>query len=116
MRCQPSTELYYFKEQYDHSSSDFASLSHLLPQEKAHLGVHSPTEILIFLDHYKRDVEGAVPYLWILNLCRPVGERLAAPATNGLIKTKPDNCRDRRPDCPNQTVKGIFTAVIKAML
>ena len=35
MRCQPSTKLYYFKEQYDHSSSDFASLSHLLPQEKA---------------------------------------------------------------------------------
>ena len=65
----------------------------LLPQEKAIVSVHSPMEILIFLDHYKRDVEGAVPYRWILNLCRPVGERLAAPETNGLIKIIPLSLR-----------------------
>ena len=52
---------------------------------KANVGDRPPTEILIFLDHYKRDVEGAVPYRWILNLCRPVGERLAAPEMNGSM-------------------------------
>ena len=53
-------------------------------RREAHLGVPSLTEILIFLDYYKRDVEGAVPYRWILNLCRHVGERLAAPETKEL--------------------------------
>ena len=69
-----------------------ASRATSLYTREANVGVPSLTEILIFLDHYKRDVEGAVPYRWILNLCRPVGERLAAPETNGLIKTKPLSC------------------------
>ena len=42
MRRQPSTKSHYFRKQNSHSSSDFASLSHLLPQEKADVGVHSP--------------------------------------------------------------------------
>ena len=57
------------------TSSDFASLSHLLPLEKANLSACSPTEILIFLK--LKNISGIV-----YNFKRMLKKHLAA-----IIKT-----------------------------
>ena len=116
MRCQPSTKLYYFKEQYDHSSSvnrgRLQATVYTLtrprltpsPAGEGYLNVHSPIEISIFLiDYNGTSRRRPLPVNFKFMLTRR--EHLDAPATNGLIKTKPDNCRGRRPRRPEMNGK-----------